>query len=956
MSNFNIQITNLGRSLQTKAQTGVPLVFTRMRMGSGSMTGQQIADMTALITPQKWLTLNKSVASATGRHTLGAPITNSDVSVGFFFREIGVFATDPDIGEILYCYGNVGTGAEFIPAGGGSSIINEQFDVIAIIGAASNVSATVDTSLVFPSKAEFEAHINDSVKHVTASDKTAWNAKETPTGAQLKADAAQSAAISAASADATSKANVVQANLTNHDNNTTKHITSAERVAWNAKQTALGFTPENITNKNTASGYVGLDSNRKIPPEFIHDSIIGQVEYQGTWNGATNAPTLPAATSVKGHYYVVSVSGTHSGITFDVGDWIISNGAIWQKVNNTDAVSTVFGRSGNVVAADNDYTWKQVDKTVSDIKDITTRNLSDLTQTATHRTVSDTEKSTWNSKANATNATTSVSGLMSASDKNKLDGVAANANNYSHPTGSGNNHIPVGGTVGQFLKNSAAGTATWATPTNSDVGLSNVDNTKQATKVEFDTFKDDTVSQLADISIHVRSKGAKVDGVTDDTTAVQTAIDEVHAKGGGVVSFPTGTCMVSGLILKDFVTLQGVGKLASVIKLINGSNDHVISTPNFDALIGTNPTAEFLVKTGGVKYLTIDGNKSNQTLGVHGLAYLGIDLQLDEVEIKNCKGLGLCAESSTGIWSVTVGQNLQSNIRHIEVHDNDLGNIYYNGQSDSNMIDVMCYETKSGAGQFNFKFGPNAMGSRVFGLHCWGVSDYGVIVEAESTQFTSCHVESAAVAKVWLKKFTVFEGRIYEVGSNNAAPAFLIESAMADNRIEAQVFNCNIAVKFKTVDGGSGLYDIMMYSSNPSAILFDGTLSATNYVRARVTGAVQTNVFMTPNMKQVPGGNWDFSTTNNNYAFYTDESKSLRQFGIEHLAGATSWIAATGGIGSPGGALLARGAANDIDLRLLPQGAGKVRFGTHVAGSGTVSGYIEIKDANGTIRKLAVIN
>ena len=79
------------------------------------------------------------------------------------------------------------------------------------------------------------------------------------------------------------------------------------------------------------------------------------------------------------------------------------------------------------------------------------------------------------------NATTSVSGLMSSTDKTKLDGIATSATNtinhatngsitvngveqvvYTHPTTSGNKHIPSGGSAGQFLKWSADGTATWA--------------------------------------------------------------------------------------------------------------------------------------------------------------------------------------------------------------------------------------------------------------------------------------------------------------------------------------------------------------------------------------------------------------------------------------------------------------------------------------------------------------
>ena len=58
-------------------------------------------------------------------------------------------------------------------------------------------------------------------------------------------------------------------------------------------------------------------------------------------------------------------------------------------------------------------------------------------------------------------ATTSANGLMSASDKTKLNGIATNANNYVHPTSAGNKHIPFGGSSGQVLCWSANGTAEW---------------------------------------------------------------------------------------------------------------------------------------------------------------------------------------------------------------------------------------------------------------------------------------------------------------------------------------------------------------------------------------------------------------------------------------------------------------------------------------------------------------
>ena len=60
-------------------------------------------------------------------------------------------------------------------------------------------------------------------------------------------------------------------------------------------------------------------------------------------------------------------------------------------------------------------------------------------------------------------ATTSSAGFMSAADKTKLNGIAAGANKYVHPTSAGNKHIPSGGAAKQLLVyGSSSGTAKWA--------------------------------------------------------------------------------------------------------------------------------------------------------------------------------------------------------------------------------------------------------------------------------------------------------------------------------------------------------------------------------------------------------------------------------------------------------------------------------------------------------------
>jgi hypothetical protein len=121
-------------------------------------------------------------------------------------------------------------------------------------------------------------------------------------------------------------------------------------------------TYQSTADKGQPNGYASLDGNGKVPLTQINDALIGNVNFQGLWNASTNTPTLvdPPSSGTKGYYYIVSTGGTFAGITFEVGDWIISNGTAWGKVDNTDAVSSVFGRTGNVTASNGDYNTSQV--------------------------------------------------------------------------------------------------------------------------------------------------------------------------------------------------------------------------------------------------------------------------------------------------------------------------------------------------------------------------------------------------------------------------------------------------------------------------------------------------------------------------------------------------------------------------------------------------------------------
>lgn len=160
-----VVFTNRGKILQSKAQIGKPLHFTKIAIGDGELSGQSVLELTDLIGKKKELSISRLRTLSGGVASIGGNFTNQDVSTGFYWRELGLYATDPDIGEILYCYGNAGSLAEYIPAAGGSSILEKRVDIDAIIGNAENVSAMIDSSLVFATIEDIERHNEDETAH-----------------------------------------------------------------------------------------------------------------------------------------------------------------------------------------------------------------------------------------------------------------------------------------------------------------------------------------------------------------------------------------------------------------------------------------------------------------------------------------------------------------------------------------------------------------------------------------------------------------------------------------------------------------------------------------------------------------------------------------------------------------------------------------------------------------------
>jgi len=106
----------------------------------------------------------------------------------------------------------------------------------------------------------------------------------------------------------------------------------------------------NISSGSITSSDSILSAFGKLQGQI--DGLQGGTVYKGSWNASTNTPTIVSSTGSQGDYYVVTTAGTTNinGVSsWAVGDWIIFNGSIWEKIPNVDSITSVNGQTGAVV-------------------------------------------------------------------------------------------------------------------------------------------------------------------------------------------------------------------------------------------------------------------------------------------------------------------------------------------------------------------------------------------------------------------------------------------------------------------------------------------------------------------------------------------------------------------------------------------------------------------------------
>lgn len=194
-------------------------------------------------------------------------------------------------------------------------------------------------------------------------------------------------------------------------------------------------------------------------------------------------------------------------------------------------------------------------------------------------------------------------------------------------------------------------------------------------------------STLSRIFIDVKSKGAKGDGVTNDSTAIQAAITESATSGVPVYLSPGTYIVNASLAISTPITVVGAGREKATLKAANGLNDYVIKFSG--GAIGVGIVGAHFAD------FTINGNMGQQTAGGGILADGAVDCTFERVRFTSCYNWGLKLGPITG-----GGTGHTNTVSHCAFDtsstSNGIGGGLWVTTSDENWVDSSNFENLGG--------------------------------------------------------------------------------------------------------------------------------------------------------------------------------------------------------------------------------------------------------------------
>lgn len=161
-------LTDKGRALLAKLTQGNTLDITDAVVGTGFVDPDTLKEQTEVLSPKQHLKARPVSYPETGRCDLPLILTNDGLEAGYLATQVGVYATDPDDGKILFFI------AQSAKADKGTTIPSEaempgysaEWTFRLQYGQADGVNVTVDPSNTI-SPAELTAYLQENLTPIT---------------------------------------------------------------------------------------------------------------------------------------------------------------------------------------------------------------------------------------------------------------------------------------------------------------------------------------------------------------------------------------------------------------------------------------------------------------------------------------------------------------------------------------------------------------------------------------------------------------------------------------------------------------------------------------------------------------------------------------------------------------------------------------------------------------------
>ena len=373
-------VTNIGKEMIAKSQNGQTLTFTRVALGDGLIDDDDdILSFTKVKNERLSANIAKWVDKQNGQFQIQFRVSNQEVEIGFWQREIGIMAKIDGGEEQLYAYATSGNGADFLydkttPID--ERIVNIDF----VIGNAENVQVIVNGSIIYATIEDLEnaidEHNADENAHDNLIKRLFGSAEATLDSIKLKIkEWAKEACLPLSGG--TMKGNI---NANGYNITATKFIGNLQGKAdsaTNADLAAKATTAENANNANNSSVANKLGTSTvgsATKPVYINNGVASAVSVDLSTlapkasPGLTGTPTAPTAAVDTNNTQIATCGFVRNAIAkyapmLDTMKKIYPVGSIYMSTVSTNP-ATLFGfgtweamPAGRVLLAQGKSSW-----------------------------------------------------------------------------------------------------------------------------------------------------------------------------------------------------------------------------------------------------------------------------------------------------------------------------------------------------------------------------------------------------------------------------------------------------------------------------------------------------------------------------------------------------------------------------------------------------------------------